>query len=395
MTYIPRLIAKNIQDTLLRGKSVLLLGARQTGKTTLIEHQIKPDISYSFAQASIRQRYEKDPSLLEYELEEKIKSFSKPPVIFIDEVQKIPRIMDVAQIIIDKKAAQFIFTGSSAFKIKNGRDLNLLPGRVVSLIMTPLSMIEMPKLPKLEDLLLYGSLPGIFTESNLQDRDIDLNSYVITYLEEEIRLEALVRNVGSFSRFLEVAAAESGKQMNFTRLSQDVGVSDTTIANYFQILEDCLITSRIDPITQSQTKRRLIKSPKYIFFDLGVRRACAHEGIRLPERFMADLFEQFVGNELTIQSKLFSPNIRIKYWRDSAGPEIDFVLDIENQFIPIEVKFSEKPNMADAKHIHRFMDDYPQTKQGYVVCRTPQKYKISNHVMALPWQEMNQIIHDV
>src|SRR5579862_4608659 len=316
MAYITRLIEKNILQTLERGKSVLLLGPRQTGKTTLIKQAIQPDISYSFAQANIRQRYEQNPALLESELIEQLKTYSHPPLVCIDEVQKIPRVMDIAQHLIDDKMAQFILTGSSARKLRHGHEINLLPGRVVSLNMTPLLQSEIAALNlSLEDILLYGTLPGIILDPDDAAREVDLLSYVATYLEQEIRAEAVVRNLGSFARFLQVAAGESGKQLNFTRLSQDIGVADTTIANYYQILEECLIVLRIDPITDGQTKRRLIKSPKYLFFDLGIRRACANEGNRLQQKIMAELFEHYVGNELIYQSQLNHPHVKIKYWR--------------------------------------------------------------------------------
>ncbi|EKD73760.1 MAG: AAA+ superfamily protein, partial [uncultured bacterium] len=125
MNYISRKIAIHLTQALSRSKSVLLLGARQTGKTTLINQQIQPDIAYSFARAATRQRYEQNPALLESELEEQVKQYTKPPIIFIDEVQKIPRVMDIAQYLIDQKLARFILTGSSARKLKTGKDLNL------------------------------------------------------------------------------------------------------------------------------------------------------------------------------------------------------------------------------------------------------------------------------
>lgn len=394
-SFIPRLLEKNILQTLQRGKSILLLGPRQTGKTTLIEHQIKPDIHYTFARVATRQRYEQNPALLESELEEKIKLFSKPPLIFIDEVQKIPRIMDIAQHLIDSQKAQFILSGSSARKLKTGTHINLLPGRVVSLHMTPLLYQELATFnPTLEQILLYGTLPGIMTDADAQSQEIDLYSYVSTYLEDEIRAEALVRNIGSFSRFLQVAAGEAGKQLNFTRLSQDLGVADTTIANYYQILEDCMLTLRIDPVSESYTKRRLVKSPKYLFFDLGVRRVCANEGTGLPKKTMADLFEHYVGNELVYQSQLLSPQIKVRYWRDTAGPEIDYVLDIAHRYIPIEVKWNDKPNMSDARHLKKFMEEYPHTDVAYIVCQTPARYKLSENIMVLPWQEIHTIVND-
>jgi predicted AAA+ superfamily ATPase len=389
--FIPRLIENKVRAALDRGKSVLLLGARQTGKTTLIRQFIKPDISYSFATAHSRQRYESNVSLLEAELIEQIKSLPESPIIFIDEVQKIPRVMDMVQNIIDNKLAKFILTGSSARKLKLGHEINLLPGRVVSLMMTPLlyKEIQTPK-PFLEEILLYGTLPGIITELNKENRETDLYSYVTTYLEEEIRAEAVVRNVGSFTRFLEVAAGEAGKTVNFSRISQDIGVADTTIGSYYQILEDCLITHRIDPITDSQTKRRLIKSPKYLFFDLGIRRACANEGTRLPQQFLGNLFEHFVGNELLYLSQLKSPQIKLRYWRDVSGPEIDYVIDYAHQYIPIEVKWTDKPTKSDAKHLIKFMTEH-SLPEGYIICRTPQRYKIEDKIIVIPWQEMSEI----
>lgn len=393
-SFIPRLLEKNIRQALQRGKSILLLGPRQTGKTTLIEKQIKPDIQYTFAHVATRQRYEKNPVLLERELEEKIKAFSQPPLVFIDEVQKIPLVMDMAQHLIDHQKAQFILSGSSARKLKTGTDLNLLPGRVVSLHMTPLLYEEFSDLT-LETILIYGTLPAIVTDWDDASRDIDLSSYVGTYLEDEIRAEALVRKVGNFSHFLQIAAGESGKQLNFTRLSQDLGIADTTIANYYQILEDGMIILRIDPITETYTKRRLIKSPKYLFFDLGVRRACANDGVKLPQKIMSDLFEHYVGNELIYQSQLKSPFIKVRYWRDTSGPEIDFVLDVEKSYIPIEVKWTDKPNAYDARHIKKFMNEYENVNQAYIVCQTPSRYKIDDSVTALPWQEISCLFKEI
>lgn len=396
MEYIHRFIESKIRESLDRGKGVLLLGPRQTGKTTLIEKQINPDISYTFAKSSIRQRYEQNPTLLEQELEERIQSYSQPPIVFIDEVQKIPAVMDIAQYLLDKKLAKMILTGSSARKLKTGKGINLLPGRVVSLNLSPFLYEEIKDLNfNLEELLLYGTLPGIILEKDNNLRETDLRSYITTYLEEEVRAEALVRNVGQFSRFLEIAAGESGKQLNFTRLSQDIGVADTTIKNYFQILEDCLIAHRIDPITNSQTKRRLIKSPKYLFFDLGVRRTCANEGTKLPQRVLGDLFEHLVGNELINRSQLSMPPVWVKYWRDTSGMGIDYVLDFQHQYIPIEVKWSDKPQANDAKHLMKFINEHSQTKQGYIVCRTPHRYKITDNITALPWQEINLIFNEL
>src|SRR3990167_2046020 len=392
MTYIRRKLAGNILDILKRGKSILLLGARQTGKTTMINQEIVPDLIFNFFKAEDGIRDEKDPTLLTRELKLALQTWDKPPIIFMDEIQRVPNVTDIAQLLIDQKKAQFILTGSSAHKLKHGATVNLLPGRVVVLIMDPLHFDELPKnWQNLNDILLYGTLPFIVLDNNNGNREADLRSYVTTYLEEEIRAEALVRNIGNFSRFLELAASESGHIVNFTKLSQDVGVAATTIMDYYQVLEDCMITLRIDPIIHSISHRRLIKSPKYIFFDLGVRRACTNEGHQLPEKYLAHLFEQYIGIELIHQTRKLS-STQLRYWRDSNNVEVDYVLETSGRYIPIEVKWTEEPSINDARHLKKFLLEYENTDKGYIICRTPQAIEISENIIALPWQRVKEII---
>jgi predicted AAA+ superfamily ATPase len=392
MPTIRRNITKQIQAALARGKSILLLGARQTGKTTAVLEQVKPGITYSFIDIDVRLRYEKDPSLLLKELKVALPSWKTPPVIFIDEIQKIPQMMDIVQLLVDQKKAKFIITGSSVRKLRHGSAVNLLPGRVVVLIMDPLHFDELPEpKPALMDILLYGALPHILTEALYENKEIDLRSYVITYLEEEIRAEALVRNVGNFARFLELAASESGNIVNFTKLSQEVGVAATTIAEYYQILEDCMVAFRIDPIIKSVSHRRLIKAPKFLFFDLGIRRVAANEGTRLPEGHIASLFEQYVGIELIHLSRNLA-RARVNYWRDASGVEVDYVLSTEKEYVPVEVKWTDMPSIKDARHLQKFLAEYTNAKKGYIVCRTPNAFEITDQIIALPWQEMGRIL---
>src|SRR3989338_2677438 len=200
MKYIKRLLEEDIRHALHRNKSVLLLGARQTGKTTLTQ-RFNPDLLISFIQPDIRQRYEKAPSILKGEVEALTpRKGAKRTLVILDEVQKVPAILDVVQDLIDRGVANFILTGSSARKLRKGAQFNLLPGRVVALRMQPLSTLEFPG-KKIEDLLVYGSLPGRVPVKNDKDRETDLESYVTTYLEEEVRAEAVVRNLGHFARF--------------------------------------------------------------------------------------------------------------------------------------------------------------------------------------------------
>lgn len=394
MTYIKRLLGAHARKTLARGKSILLLGARQTGKTTFVHEELQPDIEISFVSRTTRLRYEKNPELLEQEIQSALPKFKRQPIIFIDEVQKIPAIMDSVQYIIDNKLAQFILSGSSARKLKSGTEVNLLPGRVVVFNLAPLTYQEIPaENLNIEDILIFGSLPGIILEQDLENKEIDLSSYVTTYLEDEIRNESVVRNIGHFAQFLQVASGESGNHCNMTKLSQDIGVAATTISNYFQILVDCLIAYRVEPITETSTKRRLISSVRYLFFDLGVRRVCANEGTKLPARLLGDLFEQFVGLQLLAYRDLNNRLAKLRYWRDSAGPEIDYVLEMERKYIPIEVKWNTAPTLQDAKHLIKFLQEYSNATEAYIICRTPTEYVLgaNKNIKVISWQQLHTI----
>jgi predicted AAA+ superfamily ATPase len=387
MDYIGRTVEAGLRHALARGRSVLLLGARQTGKTTLVQ-RLPAQLRLSLVPPDVRLRYERDPGLLRREIEAlaDVKA-SEPPLVILDEVQKVPELLDAAQDLIDRKVARFVLTGSSARKLRHRSKINLLPGRVSVFYLDPLSLQEYA--PRtLEEALLDGSLPGIVQVRNAADREQDLTAYVTTYLEEEVRAEAVVRNLGSFARFLELAAAESGGIVNFRGLASDIGVAHTTIAAYYRILEDCLIAQRIEPLTASTTRKKLTRSDKHLFFDLGVRRLAAREGRRiLPSRWGA-LFEQFVGLELARWSRARGAGARLRFWRDPDGPEVDWVVDREGEYTPFEVKWSDRPEARDARHLNCFLNEYPTAGRGYVVCRAPRKMKLGERIFAVPWQDL-------
>jgi len=391
MKYIHRIQEKNILESIKRNKSVLLLGARQTGKTTLI-NRLKHDLAISLVRPDIRQRYEKEPELLVGEIEAlpKAKKFNRP-LVLLDEIQKAIGLLDVVQDLIDRKIANFVLTGSSARKLYRGTKTNLLPGRVVNCRLDPFILNELYT-DNLKDRLLYGALPGIIMVVNPRHKEIDLESYVTTYLEEEVRAEALVRNLGSFARFLEYAASESGNIVNFRKLSQEIGVAHTTIKDYYQVLEDCLIVERVEPLIRSKTRKKLTKSNKYLFFDLGVRRVAAKEGIKLPRNRFGILFEQFVGLELIRLGRLSDKKVNVLFWRDPDGPEADWVIENEDGYIPIEVKWTDVPSKRDIKYLQVFMTEYKEAKTAYLICQIPRRVKLDTGIYAIPWQEMNKLI---
>ncbi len=389
---IQRLVRPNIQKALDLGKSVLLLGPRQTGKTFLIDG-FQADKHFSLANPKDRLRYEKNPEFLTSEIEYLAEQNPKKRVlVVIDEVQKLSILMDAAQDLIDRKIAQFILTGSSARKLRRGNeDINLLPGRLIPFRMDPLSYQETPSSYSLEDFLFDGSLPEIVLCSEKETRDVLLEAYVTIYLEEEVRAEALVRDLGSFGRFLELAASESGKIVNFAKLSREIGVPHTTISSYYQILEDCLIAERIEPLIKSRTRKKLSRAQKYLFYDLGVRRLAAQEGRNPPKEHKGHLLEHWVGLELIRQSRLLRKKYKVRYWSDPSGPEVDWVIETRDLYIPIEVKWTDAPHSSDARHLNLFLDEYENAPQGFVICNTPHAFKLTDKVTALPWRDIKRV----
>ncbi len=384
---ITRLLSKPLKHHLKRGKSILLLGPRQVGKTTLLRN-IKSDLLITLLRPTIRISYEKDPEKLLRE----IKGLGiKKPLVIVDEIQKVPALLDIIQEIIDEKEAQFVLTGSSARKLKRQKSVNLLPGRVVSLRLDSLILEEMKK-PDLNTLLFYGSLPEVFLTQSNNDKEIDLKTYVETYLEEEVRIESLVRELAPFARFIELAGIESGKTINYLSISQEIGVDAKTITNYFEILFDCLIAERVDPLTHSLTRKKLIKSSRYLFFDLGVRRLAAEEGTRVTPERTGELFEQFVGIELIRLLRLHKSSGKLKFWRDPDGVEIDWVIDYKKIYVPIEVKYSNKPSRKHIKNLKTFMAEYENAGEGFIVCRCERKQKLADNITAIPWDKLHLIL---
>lgn len=391
LNYI-RKLKSSIESAVQRGKSVLLLGARQTGKTTLMS-VFDVDLSINLMLPSLRRVYESDPSALERELN--ALNTDKMPLVLIDEVQKVPELLDIAQVFIDEKKAQFLLTGSSARKLRE-KGVNLLPGRVVSLRLDPLLINELgDDEATIEDILYFGMLPNVRMNRSNQEREQDLLSYVGTYIEDEIRAEALVRQIGPFNRFLELACADSNLVVNLSKLSKDIGVPAKTIDSYFQILEDCLIAERIEPLIEITSKRRqLIKSNRYLIFDQGVRRISAKEGLPLPIDYLGRLYEQFIGQQLIGLLRQIAPLAKVKFWRDSnGGVEVDWVIEFNKQYLPIEVKMTDKPILKDGKHLRTFMSEHECPWGALILCQISRPQQFDGGVLAISWKDLPVLLN--
>jgi predicted AAA+ superfamily ATPase len=409
MSYCCRYIQENLEGDVSLNKIRIVFGARQTGKTVLMKKilPVKNSIVFNLQDSSLRQQFERGPSLLRKELAALPSGITH---VGIDEIQKVPALLNELQFIYDadKTRFQFFLTGSSARKLLQ-HSANLLPGRSHVYHLFPVSLPEVksymgistgdtfpkkklhPPFPDmaLERNLIFGNLPVARFE-NEATAQATLDSYVKTYLEEEIRSEGLVRNVGAFHVFLRLAAIESGTQVNFAGLSQESGIPVSSLKNYYQILVDTFIGFWIYPYKHSGRKR-LLTTPRFHFFDTGVRNAAAEISTdkNILNELGGKLLEEWAGIELYKRAQYAGRGFGVGFWRTVSGAEVDFVWMSPEEDIPIEVKWTENPSLRDARHLEVFLDEYPRRcKKGFIVCRVPRARQISERITAIPWNEM-------
>ena len=305
--------------SLLAKKSFFLLGPRSTGKSSLIEDQLASDsIVIDFLKGDLFLQLSSKP----WELAAIIKAADQDfKYVVIDEIQKIPALLDEIHHLIEKQGLRFLLTGSSARKLKKG-GVNLLAGRAWSAELFPLLKQEIPDFD-LNRYLLYGGLPQVYLSEEPHE---ELNAYINTYLKEEIQEEALVRKLQSFARFLELSALTSGDMINFASLSNDVAIPASTIRGYYTILEDTLIGFILPAWTKS-IKRKAISTAKFYYFDVGVRNKIA--GIKSIEPHSdqyGQAFEHFIAMELRAYLSYLRIDKKLSYWQAHNGQEVDFMI---------------------------------------------------------------------
>ena len=245
--------------------------------------------------------------------------------------------------------------------------------------------------------MAYGDLPEISILTNKNKFTLSeniLKSYVVTFLEEEIRKETMIRKIGSFNNFLSLSAEMSGKLISFRELSQDIGVSYHTITSYYKILIECMIIEEIKPLLPKSSRRKLSRSSKYIYFDLEVKNAAADtltdKGINNTEWGMR--FEQWVILEIIKYFRSRNHNIKVYYWRDHNGPEVDMVIDFNNIWIPVEIKFSNIVKKNHYRHLQFFLNEYRhKTKTGFIVNLSDQPRQITENILSIPWFMLPEI----
>lgn len=379
------LIPRKLSPALLKSKkSILLLGPRQTGKSTLIK-TLKPQLTINLANEQTYIEFARNPN----ELLERL-SAKKYKAVFIDEVQRLPSLLNTIQFIIDDKKfpIKFYLTGSSARKLKRGK-ANLLPGRIHAYHLGPLCCRELSYQLDSKEALETGTLPGIYTEKVLQEKTKTLRSYTSTYLKEEVQAEALTRNLEGFSRFLFVAANCSGQFLDFSKLASEAQISRQSATRYFEILEDTLIVNRCFSFAKSERKR-LIQHPKFYFFDTGVLNALLGNFKASDDR-KGFLFEHLFFNQMLSGAYSQDKDILVSTYRTEHGAEVDFILKFEGKIWAIELKASSNVGKNDLRGLKNFAGFYSKPHFSSIAYLGKVEKKIDN-IWVLPWQRLLQKI---
>ena len=357
-------------SALLEKKSYFLFGPRQTGKTSLIQHTLKGVRVYDLLDTSIYLALSQNPGRIGQELT------PKDHVVVIDEIQRLPGLLNEVHRLIETRRIRFLLTGSSARKLRRG-GVNLLGGRARTKYLYPFTYKELGETFDLTRVVKSGLLPSIYFSDNPK---ADLEAYAGSYLQEEIVAEGAVRNLPAFSRFLKVAALCNGQIVNFTNVSNDAQVARTTVYEYFDILKDTLIVYEL-PAWRKSKKRKPLASSKYYFFDVGVVSMLQGRRFRPGTPEFGEAFETYLMHELTSYSHYISGET-ISYWRSTSGFEVDFIV---GDHTAVEVKAKENLSAYDLKPLQALAEE-KKLKRYLCVSLEPRMRKIGD-VTVLPYKE--------
>ena len=354
-------------------ESAFLWGARQTGKSTLL-NAVYPEAPYfDLLLANEYDRFLRNPSLLREILE--VTPAGSP--VILDEIQRLPSLLNEIQWMIVNRKRQFILSVSSPRNIMRSGG-NLLGGRAARYELYPLVYKEIPDFDLLRA-LNNGLLPRHYLAKNA---DKLLSAYTGSYLRDEILTEAKIRNIGSFSRFLEMASFSNGEIVNYSNIAADCGVSAPTVREYFQILEDTLI-GRFLPSYQKKPKRRVILSPKFYYFDVGIANYLLKRGrVTIGSESFGHAFEHFIYHEIYSHTHYSDLNYPLSYWRTASQIEVDFILG--DHEVAVEVKSTEMVNPRHLSGLKSFAEEY-NVKKLILVSNDPSPRKVGK-ILIMPWK---------
>lgn len=348
----------------------MLLGPRQVGKSTLMR-QLAPDLQINLADEGEFLAHASDPALLQQRL-----AATRPKTVFIDEVQRLPRLLNTIQSIVDgPRPVRFLLTGSSARKLRRGR-ANLLPGRIHSYELGPLTIDEIGKGFDEHQALGTGTLPGIYAEPDHRERRKTLRTYASTYVREEIQSEALTRNVEGFARFLRAVSVSSGQFIDQTRLAKEALVTRSTVQRYYEILEDTLLAYRIDAFAKSE-RRRLIQHPRYFMFDVGVYNALVGNFEVSGDR-IGSLFEHLLVSQIISLARSFDVAVRVSSYRTEHGAEVDLVVEHGRDVWAIEAKASQQVGASDTSGLRSFAEYLGRPHRAFIAYLGEHRRQLGN-----------------
>ncbi len=373
-------IKRELKIALPKRQSAFLWGARKTGKSTFLKTNFPDSLYYDFLKTDLFLETVKNPSILRERILAKDENTLKKPII-LDEVQKVPQILDEVHWMIENKKLQFILCGSSARKVKHGHS-NLLGGRAWRFEMFPFISKELEKVDLLKA-LNNGLIPSHYFQKT-QNARLSLKAYIQNYLKEEVFAEGLTRNIPAFSRFFDSFAYSHGEETNYANIARDCGVDNKTVKEYYQILIDTLLACRIEPFKKTQTRQVITKSPKYYLFDVGIA-GFMTKRIILEENGAAfgKAFEHFILMELNAYNSYRNLDFSIEYWRTKTGLEVDFILNRGQ--IAVEIKGSKKVDTTELKGLKAYAEEF-KPKRCIVVCNESER-RIIDKIEFIPWRE--------
>ncbi len=365
--YLNRLLNLNEE---LQKKSILLVGARQIGKSSLIRNTLQHAKKYNLLEADTFLRLQRDPALIRKELKK------NDQLIVIDEVQKIPDLLDEVHLLIEEFNVRFLLTGSSLRRFSS-KGINRLGGRLRTKYLLPFSIKEIGEENfHLKERLLYGLIPFIYTSS---EPVLDLKSYLSDYIQGEVVAEGAVRNIPAFGRFLEIAALQHGEMINYQNIANDSQVARTTVIDYYKVLTHTLVGNEL-PAWGESKKRKPINTSKYYLIDNGVVNALiGRSDINLKSPEAGHLFEGYIFHELNC-FKNYVKDISIHYWRSTSGFEVDFILNDE---VAIEVKLTSNISKQHLKGLTALMEE--EKLKRFILVSQVKDPIYQDGVEVLPW----------
>lgn len=363
-----------------KNKSFFLFGPRGTGKSSWTKATFPKALYLDLLDAEIYNDLLARPARLQSMIPANFRDW-----IILDEIQKIPALLDEVHRLIESQSLKFVLTGSSARKLRQ-KGVNLLAGRALTYAMHPLTVAETGEQLQCARALRYGQLPSIYSE---EDPKKYLESYVKTYLQEEVLQEGLTRNLSAFSRFLEAASFSQAGVVNISKVAEDCAVDRKLAESYFQILEDLLLGWTL-PVFKKRAKRRMTSRPKFFFFDVGVYRTLRPSGpLDTPEEIEGAAYESLFIQEVRALNDYLQLDYQLHFWRDSNQQEVDLVLYGPRGIKAFEIKRNHRIHHNDLSSLQCFLRDYPQAKAHLIYGGTREETRDGISLLPYEWSLRN------